>query len=257
MQEPRAVRAGVLAKEQQHVAFVEIRQDAGADRAADDLLQPDAGGLVAHVGAVGQVVVPVKPGEQRVQERCLKAGAARGVKDRGPGRQAPQRRADGGEGLVPGGFHIAVAGGVIAHRMGQPALRLKRVIGPAAQFGQWVRGKEIRAAAVLGQVPDGGLGAVLAEFGQMRRGGLGPGAGGAHVPARLVLAPQRVQHAQRHPLAPQVAQDAADRTPAAGRVVVIGSGRVLFALRAVVFGHRSSCNPWIGQPFASARKWAE
>jgi hypothetical protein len=38
-------------------------------------------------------------------------------------------------------------------------------VGPAAQFGQSMFGKEFRRAAVAGQIPGGGLGAIFAEFG--------------------------------------------------------------------------------------------
>ena len=42
---------------------------AGADRRADQLLERDRGGLVAHVRAVGQVVVPIEPREQAHRDR--------------------------------------------------------------------------------------------------------------------------------------------------------------------------------------------
>ena len=177
VQETRAVRPGVLAKEQHQVAMFEILQHAGADRRADGALQRDAGRLVAHIGTVGQVVVAVKPRKQGIKIRCLKACLARRIKDRRFRIQPLQRLPDGGEGLSPGGADVTVAGRVIAQGMGQAAHRLQVVIAPVAQFRQRMFGKEIRPAALGRKIPDGGLGAVLAELGQVGGRRLGPGAG--------------------------------------------------------------------------------
>ena len=94
MQEARAVRAGVLAEIEDRVAMLEIFQHAGADRRTDNLLQRDRSRLVAHVGAVGQIVVAIHPGEQAVEigrlERCL-AGRVEdhGFRDRALAVRAP------------------------------------------------------------------------------------------------------------------------------------------------------------------------
>ena len=108
MQEARAVGAGVLAEVEDRIARVEILEHAGAHRRADHLLQPHRRGLVAHVRAVGQVVVPVHAAEQRIQVRRLEAGPARGVEDHRAGIELAQAAADGGEGFAPGGAHILV-----------------------------------------------------------------------------------------------------------------------------------------------------
>jgi hypothetical protein len=111
--------------------------------------------------------------------------------------------------------------------MREPPRLLEVVVRPAAQLGDPVGREELRRAALGRQVPHGRLGAVLAELEEVRLGRLGPGAGGAHVPARLVLAIKRAERARRGPLIGQHLGYAPHRSPAAGRVVVEGQARVL------------------------------
>lgn len=57
------VGAGVLANHEDRVRLLEILEQHGTLADADGRLEGDAAGLVAHVGAVGEVVGAVEPGE--------------------------------------------------------------------------------------------------------------------------------------------------------------------------------------------------
>ena len=67
MQETRAVGAGVLPEIEDRVAMLEVLERAGANRRSRHLLQRNRRGLVAHVGAVGQVIVAIGARQQRVE----------------------------------------------------------------------------------------------------------------------------------------------------------------------------------------------
>ena len=134
MQETRTVRAGVLAEEEHRIAIRKVIVDDGADPDADDLLQRDRRRFVAHVGAVGQVVVAVQAREQGIEVGCLEAGAAGGIEDDGFGIERPELGPDGAERFVPFAGNVVVGRGVVAHRMGQAALLLQIIVVPVAQF---------------------------------------------------------------------------------------------------------------------------
>ncbi len=153
VKEARAVGAGVLAEEEDRVASLEVVEHHGPDGRADQLLQGDRSGLVAHVGAVGQVVVPVEPGEQGVEVRGLQARAPRGVEDRGLRIERLQLPPDGREGLLPFAGRITVASAIVAHRVRQPAELLQIVVAPALQLGDRVLLEVLGRAAAMGQLP--------------------------------------------------------------------------------------------------------
>ena len=83
VEKARAVRARVLTEEEHRVAFGEIVEHHRADADADHFLQRDRCRLVAHVRAVGQIVVAIEPREQRIEVGRLKACAPGGVEDDG------------------------------------------------------------------------------------------------------------------------------------------------------------------------------
>ena len=102
VQHAGAVAAGVLAEEQKAVRLGEIVQRDGADRHPEALRQRYGRGLVAHVGAVRQIVVAVQPGEQCVQVARLVRRASRAVEDDAATvLHRPQLAADLPERLVP------------------------------------------------------------------------------------------------------------------------------------------------------------
>ena len=110
--------------------------------------------------------------------------------------------------------------GIIHERMGQATLHFEIEIAPLAQFRHRVTGEKIGRAAVAGQFPDRRLGAVFAKFEHMRDSGLSPGAGGAHMPLRLVLARQGFEHRRTRHFARENLADAYQRSPAARRAVI-------------------------------------
>ena len=79
VQHARAVDAGIVADKDDAIGALEIRQRHRADRNADAEGQADRRALVAHVGAVGQIVVAVEAREQRVHVGCFERSAARAV----------------------------------------------------------------------------------------------------------------------------------------------------------------------------------
>ena len=227
MQKARAVRAGVLAEKEHRIALLEVFEHAGADRRADQLVEGHRRRLVAHVRAVGQIVVAVQPREQRVEIRGLQRGPAGGVKHRLLGIARLQRRADRRERVLPGAGHIAVARGVVTQRMGEAALLFEVVVGPAPQLAHGMAGEEVGRAAMGGQFPQGRLRAVLAEFEGVRMFRLAPGTARTHEAAGLVLLAQRVERAHGRHLAADRLHDAPQRPPAAGAAVVIGVFRLI------------------------------
>ncbi len=162
---------------------------------------------MAHVGAVGQVVVPISAREQGIEIRRLQPRLAGRVERRALGVERAQLGADGAEGFRPARLQIAVARRVVAQRMRQAALALQVVVAPAREFGDAVAAEEAGTAAGAGQVPDRRLGAALAELRDMRLRRLRPRAGRAHVAARLVLMRQRIDRARpRLGLSPRFAR---------------------------------------------------
>ena len=82
VQHARRVGADVVADDEDAVGLLEVLQLHRAHRHADALGQADRRALVAHVGAVGQVVVAVQARHQRVHVRGLQRRAARRVEHR-------------------------------------------------------------------------------------------------------------------------------------------------------------------------------
>ena len=87
---------------------------------------------MAHVGAVGQVVVAVEPREKRIEIRGLEACSAGRVEDHGLRIERLQLLTDGGKGLLPRTGDIAVTVAIEAHRMGEAAFLFEVVVLPAA-----------------------------------------------------------------------------------------------------------------------------
>ena len=207
VQHARTVGADVLAEEEHAISLVEVFQRHRADRRAHALLQRGAGGLVAHVRTVRQIVVSVQPREQRVHVAGFQRGAPRGVEDRGLRIELLQLRTDRGEGFAPFAGHVLVGSAVETHRMRQPADLLQFVVAPAEQFGQRVLREEFRPHLTCPEFPRGGLGAVLAKLERMRIRGLRPCARHAHEAVGLVLPHQLVRGGERRLLAGEDARN--------------------------------------------------
>ena len=214
MEHARRIRADILTEKEDRVGPIEILDPRRADRHAKRCLQPDRRRFMAHVRAVGQILVPVHPRHEAIHIGGFETGPARGIKgDRG-GIERAQRGTDRVEGLVPAAGYIFVGCRIIAKRVREPPLLLEIVIRPAAQLRQAVLLEKVRRRAASRQFPGGGLRAFFAEFGGMMIGGLGPGAAHAHEALRLVLAQQLPVPARVDPLAGEDIGERADRSPA-------------------------------------------
>ena len=219
---PGCVGGGVDAHDEQRVRRLPVLEVDGALARAQGCLERTAAGLVAHVGAVRQVVGAQLAGHQLVEERGLVAQPAGGVVGRLVGiPQAAERSPDKFERIGPADGHVVVARGVVHHRFGQAPLAFEFAVAPPGQFGDRMGGEELRPHALVGHFPGDVLDAVLADVQVQALGVVGPGAPGAVEPLALVVHPEdgfRAVH--QLALAGQDAPDAHRRAPA-GRGVVV------------------------------------
>ena len=81
-QHPRMIGARVLADHHHAIGVLEVIKRHGALADADRHLQRGTAGLVAHVGAIGQVVGAVLADEELVEKRGLVAGSTGRVENR-------------------------------------------------------------------------------------------------------------------------------------------------------------------------------
>ena len=220
MQEARAVRACILAKEKDRIAMLEIVEHDSADRRADHLLQGDGCRLVAHVGAVGQVVVAVGPGKQRPAIGRLQARPPGCVKHRFLRIHPAKLLTDRGKRLIPGTGHVVIAHPVVAHRMRQPPELLKIVIAERLEFGHAVPGKDFQPRLPPRQFPKRRLGAILAKLDGFVIGRFRPGAGDTGKATRLVLLEKGGDGARADAFFTDDTGDPAKRPPAPCRSII-------------------------------------
>ncbi len=234
----RVVGAGIVADAEDGIGKVEVFQRDRAFTDADRLGQPHARRLVAHVGAVGEVVGAELAREQLVEERGLVGSAARAVEFAGVGVVKVAQHGTGPrESLVPAYRHEVVGIGIVAQRFGEAAGVFQPVVAPGPQLADAVLREEFWIDALDGRFPGHRLGAVLAELEGRGMLGVGPGATGAVEPVRLVHLEQRAGvRAGLHLLA-HGARHRAQRTPTPGgaRVVADALGS---AVGGVIFGHK-------------------
>ena len=161
----RVVGAGVLAGDHDQLGVVDVAQADAALADADRFRERDARRLVAHVGAVGQVVGAVRADEQLIEERRLVRGATRRVEDRLVGGvKAGEVVGDQRERVAPRDRFVVRATGTLDHGMGDPALLAEPVLVVRVELGNAVLGEERRVGALLGGFLGDRLGAVLAEL---------------------------------------------------------------------------------------------
>lgn len=178
---------------------------AGAQR----LRHRESAGLVAHVGAVGQVVRAVRAREELEQERCLVVQPARDVEEGLVGGvQAPQLPGEQTQRLVPADRLVMGPAGSLHHGLGQPALLVQPVVGRAVELGDRVLAEELPGDAPRGGLVVDVLGAVLAVLVHvpLAGSGFGPRAAGAVDALGLVDVEQRQRGATRGRLAQGVLQ---------------------------------------------------
>ncbi len=217
----RVIGAGIMADAEQGVAMLEILERHGALAHADRLGQADAGRLVAHVRAVGEIVGAIDARQQLVEERRFVGGAAGSVEFHPVGTvEAAHRVADALEGFVPADRHEPVRLRVIAQRVGQPAGIFQVMVVPAVQLGHRVLREESGVDALDRRFPGHGLGAVLAEFEGAGVLGVGPGAAGAVEAVGLVHLQQRARIAVGAHLVAHRKRRDLQRVPAGGRTVI-------------------------------------
>lgn len=187
------IGARVLACDDDEVGGIEVvdRDRALAD--ADGTGQRGAGGFVAHVRAVRQIIGAVAAYQQLIQERGLVGSAPRGVEKRlVRSRQGTQLLRDQLVGVGP--FDGGVVGGAGAqhHRMGEPALLTEPVARLVGQLLDGVRGEEFGGDGAQRRLFGDRLRAVLAELCRATMAGrLGPGTAGTIETVYLVDPGQR------------------------------------------------------------------
>jgi hypothetical protein len=124
------VGAGVLADDEDRVGELEVVERDGALADADGLGEAAARRLVAHVGAVGQVVGAELADEELIKKGGLVRGAPGGVEGRLVGaRERAQRGGDGAEGFVPTDGLVVRRAAAQNHRVREAALLAEPVVG--------------------------------------------------------------------------------------------------------------------------------
>ena len=130
MQHAGTVRADVLAEEKDALGVFEVFQDDGTHRHSDRLWQPYRGALVAHIGAVRQVIVAIQPRHQLIHEGSFQRGTARCIKHHGLGIQRFQLRRNVRKRIVPRHPLVAIGVSVPFERLGQSSLAFQIHITP-------------------------------------------------------------------------------------------------------------------------------
>ncbi|MCY1222309.1 hypothetical protein D9M72_343990 [compost metagenome] len=216
----RVVRAGVMADRDDQFALVEIFQRHRALADADRARQAHAGGLVAHVRAVREIVGAVFAREQLVQVGGLVRSPAGGVELHLLRPQAAQDLADTRERGFPLHRPEGVGGPVIDQRMRQAALVFQFVVGAVQQRRYRIGGEELRRHALGRGFPGHGLGAVLAELEGRPVFLVGPRAARAVEAVGLVGAQQRDRGLDGIHLQPDRGGGRLQGSPASGGAVV-------------------------------------
>ena len=164
-QHARVVGAGVLAEDKDGLGLRKVIQRDGALAYANALAHAGAAGLVAHVGAIGEVVGAVLAHKQLVQERRLVAGAPGGV-ERGlvRVRQSVEVFGDQAEGVVPADGAVVVGLRVVDHGLGQAAVVFQGKVALQSQFGHAVLRKKVARNPACGGFRRYGFGAVFAKL---------------------------------------------------------------------------------------------
>ena len=185
-QHARMVRARVLPENDHQVGLAEVvvgdRRLADADR----LAHRGAGRLVAHVGAVGEVVGAEGAHEELVEERRLVGGAAARIERGLVGvPEGVEPVADEGEGALPRDRLVVVGVGPLVDRLGEPPLLAEPVLVLVEQRRERVLGPEAGRHRDRRRLPRDGLHAVLAELERVAVTRVGPRA--AHAVEAVLL----------------------------------------------------------------------
>jgi hypothetical protein len=123
------VGAGVLSNHKQDIRLLKVFEGHGPFADPNRFFERHAACLVAHVGAVGQVVGAIGPHHKLVKKGGLVARAARGIEGSLVGRgQGLKVIGNHTEGAVPVNGLVVVGDAVVAHGSGKTPLCLEPVV---------------------------------------------------------------------------------------------------------------------------------
>ncbi|MNY15276.1 hypothetical protein D3C86_1484800 [compost metagenome] len=159
------VGAGIVAEAEDRIGMIEILQRHRAFADADGFRKADAGGLVAHVGTIREIVRPIGAHEKLIEKGGLVGRPAGCIEFRLVGVvELVEFLRDQIEGVVPRDWLIAIAFGIVMQGKGQTAGILQLVIRPLPQFGNRMLGEKFGSGSFRRRFPGDGLGAVFAEL---------------------------------------------------------------------------------------------
>ncbi len=233
-QHARMVGAGVLTKDEDGVGHFKVCQSHRALAYADGGFERHAAGLVAHVGAVGEVVGTKLAHKELVQKRRLVAGAARGV-EQGLVRviERVQLLRDQGKGGLPFNRFVAVACLVVDQRMRQTSLFFQFKVRRLGPITHRARGDHLGCGPFGRRLRSHGLDPVFAEFKGRGVVPVRPSATRAIKTIGLVGCEQGARALGGNALAYELLGHTFERAPASCRMRVdldflLGHGRYLF-----------------------------
>ena len=228
------VGAGVLAKDEDGVGHFKVGQGHCALAHTDGGLERHAAGLVAHVGAIGEVVGTELTHKELVQKRGLVAGAARGV-EQGLVRviERGQLLRDQGKCLIPANGLVAVACFVVDQRMRQASLFFQFKVRGFFPFAHRASGDHLRCGPFGRRLRGYSLDPVFAEFKGRGVVAVRPGATRAIKTIGLVGREQGARALGGNALTYQLLGHTFECAPASCRMRVdlyflLGHGRYLF-----------------------------
>jgi hypothetical protein len=161
----RMVGTRILAIDEHGLGTVKIIQHHCALADADRLSQRHPARLVAHVGAVGEVVGAKQAAKQLIEVGSLVAGTARGVELHLVRAVEPlEGIGDKLKGVVPAYRLIVIGRRIVAQRLGQPPLILQPVIALGGQLAHRVGRKKLGPHRLAGRLPGHRLSAVFTEL---------------------------------------------------------------------------------------------
>ncbi len=161
----RVVGTRILAIDEHRIGLVEVIQHHSPLADADRLDQRYPARLMAHVGAVGEVVGTKQAAKQLIKIRSFVAGTPRGVELHLVRAGKPlEGVGNQGKGIIPAYRLVVIGRRVVAHRLGQPPLILEPVVALGGQLAHRMGREKLGPHRLAGGFPGHRLGAVLTEL---------------------------------------------------------------------------------------------